>query len=82
MHGDVQGVGFRWWCSREASRLGLTGWVRNREDGGVEAFVEGDDTAVEAMVDELRHGPRHAVVREVEVSTANPAGASRFVVEP
>ena len=82
MHGDVQGVGFRWWCSREASRLGLTGWVRNRQDGGVEAFVEGDDTAVETMVDELRRGPRHAVVREFEVSAASPAGASRFVVEP
>ncbi|WP_448631736.1 acylphosphatase [Cellulomonas soli] len=82
VHGVVQGVGFRWWCSREAARLGLRGWVRNRQDGGVEALVEGDDDAVVTMVDELRHGPRHAVVREFEVADVHPSGLPRFVVEP
>jgi len=40
VHGGVQGVGFRWFAREEAARLGITGWIRNRDDGTVEA-VEG-----------------------------------------
>ena len=47
--GRVQGVGFRWFVKAEARPLGLTGWVRNREDGAVEGEVEGRDDAVEAL---------------------------------
>ncbi|BDO41696.1 Acylphosphatase [Cellulomonas sp. T2.31MG-18] len=82
VHGQVQGVGFRWWAAREADRLGVTGWVRNRPDGAVEALVEGEPEPVQTMVDELASGPRHAAVSGVEVEEATPTGSTRFVVEP
>lgn len=82
VHGQVQGVGYRWWAAREATRLGVTGWVRNRDDGAVEALVEGEPEAVRTMVDELASGPRHAAVSGVEVEVADPSGATRFVVDP
>ncbi len=82
VHGQVQGVGFRWWAAREAARLGVTGWVRNRADGAVEALVQGDPQPVEAMVEELSSGPRHAAVSSVDVEQAEPTGDLRFVVEP
>lgn len=82
VHGQVQGVGYRWWAAREATRLGVTGWVRNRDDGAVEALVEGEPDTVQTMVDELASGPRHAAVSGVDVQDAEPNGATRFVVEP
>lgn len=82
VHGQVQGVGFRWWAAREAARIGVTGWVRNRADGAVEALVEGEPEPVQTMVDELANGPRHAAVSGVDVEDATPTGSTRFVVEP
>ena len=82
VHGQVQGVGYRWWAAREATRLGVTGWVRNREDGAVEALVQGDPEPVQEMVDELASGPRHAAVSGVDVEQAEPTESMRFVVEP
>lgn len=82
MHGDVQGVGFRWWTAREAERLGVRGWVTNRWDGTVEVHAEGPEDAVEAMVTALRHGPRHARVTRVEVTPADLHGWGGFQVEP
>jgi acylphosphatase len=66
--GRVQGVGFRWFVRAEARPLGLTGWVRNREDGAVEGEVEGRDDAVEALVPCLEVGPASAIVTNVEIS--------------
>ena len=48
--GRVQGVSFRWYAAREATRLGLAGWIRNEPDGSVRGHVEGDDDAVDALV--------------------------------
>ncbi len=56
--GYVQGVGYRQFARRAALRLGLSGWVRNRADGTVEALISGPPDAVEAMLAELRRGPR------------------------
>jgi acylphosphatase len=67
IHGRVQGVWFRESMRQEAQRLGITGWVRNRMDGTVEALVQGDAMSVEAMVAWARRGPRDAQVRRVEV---------------
>jgi acylphosphatase len=69
--GRVQGVGFRFYMERKARELGVTGWVRNRRDGAVEAVVHGTSGAVEAMVAWARRGPPSAVVAEVRVSDAS-----------
>ena len=66
--GRVQGVGYRFYMQRKARELGLTGWVRNRHDGGVEAMIQGDPGAVEAMTAWARRGPPSAVVAEVRIS--------------
>jgi acylphosphatase len=76
--GRVQGVAFRWYAVQEAERLGVTGWVRNEPDGSVLAHVEGEDDAVEAMVDWCRHGPSYASVRHVAVTQAGVTAAGTF----
>jgi acylphosphatase len=62
VHGRVQGVGFRYALRDEAQRLGVSGWVRNCADGSVEALLQGESRAVEALVHWARRGPRAARV--------------------
>ncbi len=64
--GRVQGVWFRSWAIDEARARGLSGWVRNRRDGTVEAVFEGAPEAVDAMVEACRSGPPAARVHHVE----------------
>ena len=80
VHGQVQGVFFRDSCRREASRLGVTGWVRNADDGSVDAVFEGEADAVEAMCRWCQVGPSHARVERVETTTEQPAGEREFRV--
>ena len=77
-HGRVQGGFFRDTTRRAAESRGVTGWVRNREDGAVEAVFEGEPSAVEAMVDFCERGPRGADVARVETSEERPEGLSGF----
>ena len=79
--GRVQGVSFRWYAVQEAARLGVAGWVRNEPDGSVAAQVEGDATAVDAMVEWCRQGPSYASVRDVAVTEAQPTGARVFDIK-
>jgi acylphosphatase len=75
--GRVQGVGFRYWTERVARELGLSGWVRNRRDGSVEALFSGAAEAVAEMLDRAHEGPPSAVVasvRIVEEGLDPPAG--------
>ena len=72
--GQVQGVFFRDSTRREARRLGLTGWVRNEPDGTVVAEAQGEDTAVEALVDFCRRGPGHARVDDLVVESVAVEG--------
>jgi acylphosphatase len=86
--GRVQGVGFRDFVERQAERIGVEGWVRNRRDESVEAIFAGPSDEVAAMVAACRRGPRSAHVETVDVSDANeselslrPAGVD-FVTLP
>ena len=64
--GRVQGVFFRAWAREQADELGVVGWIRNRPDGHVEAHVEGDQAAVDEMIERLRRGPPAAQVEYVQ----------------
>ena len=76
--GRVQGVGYRAWMARETRRRDLAGWVRNRQEGGVEAVVIGDAVAVEAMIEACRRGPALARVDQVARDPAMDDGAADF----
>jgi acylphosphatase len=79
--GRVQGVFFRASCAREARARGLAGWVRNRDDGAVEAVFEGDASAVAELVAWCREGPDRARVERLEVTAEAPEGLRGFAVE-
>ena len=72
--GRVQGVFFRSRTKREADSRDVKGWVRNRNDGGVEAVFEGEEEAVKAMVEFCKHGPTGAKVTKVDVVWEDYAG--------
>jgi acylphosphatase len=65
VQGRVQGVGFRWFVQREASEIGLRGWVRNTEDGDVELVAAGEAADLDELRASLRRGPRGSRVDRV-----------------
>ena len=65
IRGQVQGVGYRDWMQRQARRLGVLGWVRNRGRDTVEAWVEGPVAEVEELLRLCRRGPHHARVSDI-----------------
>ena len=80
VHGWVQGVWFRESCKRMAEEHGVVGWVRNCEDGTVEAVFEGDAHAVSVLVSWCRIGPPRADVTRIEVTEETPEGLVSFAV--
>jgi acylphosphatase len=70
--GHVQGVGYRAWMVEKARELGVSGWVRNRGDGTVEALVAGDAASVEELCRQSRRGPRMAEVSSIDEELAEP----------
>jgi acylphosphatase len=80
--GRVQGVGYRDWMVREARRLAVTGWVRNRRDGSVEALVAGPEPAVQRLLLGCRLGPPGAWVDGIEESLAEPPEEPGFLRLP
>jgi acylphosphatase len=87
VRGRVQGVGYRAWTADEAEARGLTGFVRNRRDGSVEALLVGDETSVRAMIAAMRSGPPMARVDAIEESApasdvSRLAGDDNFAMLP
>ena len=78
VRGRVQGVYFRASTQAEARARGLSGWVRNLADGGVEAVFEGPREAVDGIVGWCRVGPTHAHVTDVDVTWETPSGERGF----
>jgi acylphosphatase len=79
--GRVQGVGFRYATRSFAVSLGVSGWVRNRLDGGVEAVFEGPAERVESLLDWCRRGPSGAYVDEIEIEWEEPKGDREFRID-
>lgn len=78
--GRVQGVFFRAWTRDLARELAVAGWVRNADDGSVEAHLEGERSAVEMLIDRMRVGPPSADVEDVRVDDVPAEGSNRFEV--
>ncbi len=78
--GKVQGVNFRGALQEEAENQGLNGWVRNLQDGRVEAIFEGDSETVRQMIEWCESGPSSADVDDVSVEQESPEGVSGFEV--
>lgn len=76
--GHVQGVFFRETTRRRALAAGVAGWVRNCDDGSVEAVFEGERDAVESLIAFVREGPRGARVDWVDVDSEEPDGLEGF----
>ena len=80
--GFVQGVGFRFFTQRAAAKHQVTGYVKNLNNGAVEAFAEGPEQSVEAFKIELAAGPTGSHVEQVEEIVLEPSGAySSFRIE-
>ena len=67
--GSVQGIGYRAWAKREARKLGVVGWIKNRDDGAVEAVVSGDDQDVDVFIKRARQGPLLAHVVDITITS-------------
>jgi acylphosphatase len=80
--GRVQGVGYRDWMAREAARLGVQGWVRNRRDQTVEALVAGEEAAVQALLSACRRGPLLALVSDITEEFSDPPAEPGFIRLP
>jgi len=82
VRGRVQGVAFRWYTQREARRLGLTGWVRNRPDGSVRLLAEGPRAALDLLWEWTASGPDRARVDRREVHRGEASGRfSDFTID-
>jgi acylphosphatase len=79
--GRVQGVGFRWFVEREAAQIGVTGWVRNTQDGDVEIMATGSREQHSSLRQKLQEGPRASRVDEVSESNAPFLEAPSFRIE-
>ncbi len=80
--GRVQGVWYRGWTKDQADKLGIVGWVRNRDDGSVEALFKADEEVLDQMLTLAHKGPPAAKVEHIEVTEAQGICPNRFDVKP
>ena len=81
VHGRVQGVGFRYFVKQNADALGVRGFVRNEDDGGVFVYAVGDRPAIDRLAGAIRTGPRLSEVRTVEEKEAGLEKYSSFRID-
>ena len=81
VRGKVQGVGFRYSATREASRLRVNGWVQNAANGDVEVWAEGSPENLALFLVWLRKGPQFSRVDSVEKEDKEPRGFTDFDVK-
>ena len=74
IHGKVQGVGYRFFATRVARRLGLKGSIQNNREGTVDAVVEGEKSVIDEWIEELREGPRYAEITKIDQETKDFTG--------
>jgi acylphosphatase len=82
IHGHVQGVWYRAWAVQAAQETGVSGWVRNRRDGSVEAVVQGAPDDVQRFIERARAGSPASRVDSVSVRDAAPIDADGFAQRP
>lgn len=82
IEGRVQGVWFRGWTVQRAEELGLSGWVRNRRDGAVEAMFSGPPDTVAEMLQRCEDGPPSALVVRVRIIREGGDVPPGFEVQP
>ena len=78
MSGRVQGVGFRWFVEEEARAIGLAGWVRNLDDGRVEAYAVGTPAQLDRLAARMHQGPPQSLIRGLEQIEAEMQQLSSF----
>ncbi|PHN01175.1 acylphosphatase [Flavilitoribacter nigricans] len=78
--GQVQGVSYRYSTKKRALELGITGMVKNQPDGTVYAEIEGEEEALQTMIDWCRQGPAYAEVQSVEVESAPERNYNSFEI--
>ena len=81
VRGRVQGVGYRYFAQTWAVEVGVTGWVRNRDDGNVEVFANGTLQQLDEFAGRLRQGPRFSDVRGVEEHEAALLQSNGFTIK-
>lgn len=82
IRGRVQGVFFRNWTVEQARALGVSGWIRNRADGSVEAHATGPEEAVAALIELCRQGPPAASVTDVVIEDSDEPAPEGFSKRP
>jgi len=78
--GRVQGVCFRAFIREHAQNLGLTGWVKNLDDGRVEAIIEGSEKNVNKLLESCKKGPAYSRIKDIEIEKIKEEGFDGFVV--
>ena len=82
IHGEVQGVFYRGWSVDTARGLGVRGWVRNRRDGTVEMLVQGEEEAVQRLIERCRQGPPAARVERIDIEDSVEEAPAGFEQRP
>lgn len=80
LSGRVQGVGFRAFTRKQASSLGINGWVKNLADGRVEIKIEGAPSSVKQMINRVKEGPSFARVEDIEINDEEVDGFNDFEI--